>query len=165
MQTSTDTNVVSFRPAEDTEKRTIMDLLDRWVRQRPGLEARAYIRDWQDANGRAAYRDDARTITRQLRHARAMMRYIELRPSITGADIREGFDLCSGRLTYTPGRGLDYCVGQYWAMEYRAAACNVMASILWDRFRADIGPDATGDSIREMARRELGTSIARRWFR
>ena len=65
MQTSTDTNVMSYRPAEDAEKRTIMDLLDRWVRQRPGLDARAYIRDWQDANGRAAYRDDARTITRQ----------------------------------------------------------------------------------------------------
>lgn len=165
MQTSTNTNVVSFRPAEDAEKRTIMDLLDRWIRQRPGLNPRNYFSDWRDTDGYAAYRDDARTITRHLRHARAMMRYIELRPSITGADIREGFDICSGRLTYTPGRGIDYCVGQYWPTEYRAAACAVMASILWDRFRADIGPDATGDSIRKMARQELGASIALRWFR
>lgn len=163
MQTSTDTNVVSYRPAEDAEKRTIMDLLDRWVRQRPGLDPRNYIRDWEDAAGRSAYRSDSRTITRQLSDARAMLRYIELRPSITSADIVDAIST-TNRLTYTPGRGLDFTPCQYWPMEYRAAACRALSSVIWDYLRRGM-PDPDGDKLRRAAARELGAGIARRWFR
>jgi|688.fasta_scaffold790443_2 hypothetical protein len=148
----------------DELRETILELIHRWIRQKPGLDPRNYIRDWRDAEGRSAYRSDARSITTQLHHARAMLRYIELRPSISGADLAAALTV-GGRLSYTPGRGLDYTTGQYWPMEFRAAACRVMASVLWDRFRADIGEHATGDAIHRAARRELGATIARRWFR
>jgi hypothetical protein len=57
---------------------------------------------------------------------------------------------------------VDYCTGQYFPTEYRRAVCSVLSSALWDYFRTN-GAD-TGDDIRRTARRELGRSIASRWF-
>lgn len=148
----------------DELRETILELIARWICQKPGLDPRNYIRDWRDAEGRAAYRADLRTITRQRHDAFALLRYIELRPSITGADLAAALTV-GGRLSYTPGRGLDYTTGQYWPMEFRAAACRVMASVIWDRLRRDAGEHADGDMIRRAARRELGRAIAERWFR
>jgi hypothetical protein len=150
-------------PARDHLRETILDTLHAWVRQRPGLDPRNYIRDWDDHAGRAAYRSDSRAITTHLRDARAMLRYIELRSTITGAELLAALNM-GGRLTYTPGRGLDYTTGQYWSMEYRAAACRVLSSVIWDYLREGMA-DPDGDKLRLAARRELGPSIARRWFR
>lgn len=156
---STTTTAASYPPA-DPLRDNIIEALYSWIRQRPGLDPRSYISDWRDTAGRAAYRSDSRSITTQLHHARAMLRYIELRPSITGAMLQAALDQ-SSRLSYSADEGLDYVTCQYWSMEYRAAACRVMASAIWDWLRTD---DSTGESIREAARRELGATIARRWF-
>lgn len=156
---STTTTAASYPPA-DPLRDNIIEALYSWIRQRPGLDPRSYIRDWDDAAGRAAYHSDSRSITTQLRHARAMLRYIELRPSITGEMLQAAIDQ-SSRLSYSADEGLDYTTCQYWSMEYRAAACRVMASAIWDWLRR---PDSTGESIRAAARRELGATIARRWF-
>jgi hypothetical protein len=56
---------------------------------------------------------------------------------------------------------VDYCTGQYFPTEYRAAACAVLATILWDY----ISPECkTGNDIRKWARAEFGRGIASRWF-
>ena len=159
MLTTQSTTAASYPPA-DTLRENILDALHTWIRQRPGLDPRSYIRDWDDNAGRAAYRSDSRSITTQLHHARIMLRYIELRPSITGAMLQAAIDQ-SSRLSYSADQGLDYTTCQYWTMEYRAAACRVMASAIWDWLRTD---ESTGESIRAAARRELGSTIARRWF-
>lgn len=156
------TTITGQLPPRDTLRDNILDALAAWIRQRPGLDPRDYVSDWRDADGRSAYRSDARVITAHLHHARAMLRYIELRPSITGARLQAALDQ-SSRITYTPERGLDYTTGQYWPMEYRAAACRVMASAIWDWLRAGMA-DPSGDDIRRAARHELGATIARRWF-
>ena len=156
---STITTAASYPPV-DTLRNNILWALHEWILQRPGLDPRNYISDWRDAAGRAAYRSDSRSITTQLHHARAMLRYIELRPSITGAMLQAAIDQ-SSRLSYSADEGLDYTTCQYWPMEYRAAACRVMASAIWDWLRTD---ESTGESIRAAARRELGATIARRWF-
>jgi len=145
MQTNTITSAAGYSPAVDTLKLAIVDALDLWIRQRPGLEPGNYIRDWRDVDGRRAYRAESRSITRDLHHARAMLRYVELRPS------------------NTPGHGLDYTVGQYWPTEYRRAACGVLSSAIWDYLREGMS-EPTGDAIRAAARRELGATIAGRWF-
>ena len=124
LTTQSTTTAASYPPA-DPLRDNIIELIARWIRQKPGLDPRNYIRDWRDAAGRAAYRSDSRSITTQLHHARAMLRYIELRQSITGADLAAALTV-GGRLSYTPERGLDYTTGQYWPMEFRAAACRVM---------------------------------------
>lgn len=50
--------------------------------------------------------------------------------------------------------------------EYRAAACAVLASALWDYYRANIPPETEkkGDKLRAKFRRMFGDSIASRWF-
>jgi hypothetical protein len=147
------------QPSADSLRDNILAALWGWIAQRPGLEPRIYIRSWDDHDGRAAYRADSRKITQQFKDAAAMLRYIELRPSITGADIHAAL---YNRLTYTPGRGLDYTTCQYWPVEYRAAACRALATVIWDYLRDDA---SDADAIRSAARRELGRSIAGRWFR
>ena len=153
-------------------KTALIDALYNWINKRPGLDPRDYIRGWDDKDGRAAYFAEARSITKDLRHARALLRYVEMRDSITPEMILEASrNAFSGRLTINPlndgeGFSLDYCVGQYWPTEYRRAVCGVLSSVIWDYLRESIPPETEhkGDAIRKAARRELGLPLASRWF-
>lgn len=145
--------------SRDSLRQSILATLQSFINMRPNLEPRNYISSWDDHGGRAAYCADSRKITQHFKDACAMLRYVESRPSITGQDLQNV--LCN-RLTYTPGRGLDYTTCQYWPIEYRAAACRALASAIWNDLRDDA---SDGDSIRKAARRALGRSIAGRWFR
>jgi ribonuclease I len=165
-----------------SERDAILNLLDVWVRQRPGLDARNYIRDSRDADGRRAYFAECRKIARQLRDARVLLAAVR-RSGISADRLREAFRAYSGRLTYTPGRGLDYTVGGYWPTEYRAAACAVLSSALWEHVRENSMPlgelvhnsetgetfyrhqgKRAGDWLRDYFRREFGRTLAARWF-
>lgn len=142
-------------------KETIIAALYAHVGQRPGLEYGNY-------GDPVTYRAEMRAITKQRHDAEAMIRYCHLRDSITADDLRHAM-AGGGRLTWKEngegGGSLEYCTGQYWCTEYRAAVSRVLSGVLWDRFRADReGKETTGDDIRRAARRELGASIARRWF-
>jgi hypothetical protein len=88
---------------------------------------------------------------------------------------------CCGKRMRQCGK-LEYCTGQYWPTEYRRAVCAVAVSALWDHFRANMPKGVlmhnsetgetleryeglrAGDWIRREAKRELGATIARRWF-
>ena len=145
-------------------REALLETLAQWINQRPGLDPRNYISDYRDADGRAAYRSEARSITRQLHDARALLRYIELHPTI---DAQRILDAARGRLTIKPaGQSfeIDYCTGQYWPTEYRSAAARVMASAIWDYFRKDCVRSEGADSIRALAKKEFPAPIARRWF-
>jgi hypothetical protein len=145
---------------------TLLDTLHHFINQRPGLDPRNYISGHRDADGRAAYRADARGITRDLHDARALIRYIELHPTI---DAQRIIDAARGRrLTIKPAGEsfkIDYLTGQYWPTEYRAAVARVLSDAIWEYFRTDCLRDQTGaDAIRTLARKELTAPIARRWF-
>ena len=155
-------------------KTALLEALYKFIAKRPGLDPREYCSGPRDIEGFAAYRSDSRAITRDRRDAEAMLRYIELRDSITAEDIiRASKHAFSGRLTITPkGEGfeLDYCIGQYWPMEYRKATAAVLASAIRARLRDDAGLDQAqpfqleAKRLQEAARRELGAPIARRFF-
>jgi hypothetical protein len=86
---------------------------------------------------------------------------------MTDAEILDAADN-GGRLTMaTDGDKvtINYVVGQYWPTEYRRAVCSLMATVIWAWLRSNLGDGCTGDDIRKAARREMGASIARRWFR
>lgn len=140
------------------DRSQIIQALDAFVNSRPGFDPANY------AGAPAAYRADARRALRQLHDARAMLRAIHWRESITADDIvrakhhRVDF-VAAGNVAR-----VDYTTGQYYPTEYRAAACSTLASTLWDYFRTHCGAK-TADDIRRMARMELGRSIANRWFR
>lgn len=140
-------------------KQTIIDALNRWIAQRPGLEFSNY-------GNVSSYRAEMRSIGRDLQHARAMVNYVAWHDSITAEMIMSAADN-GGRLTLTVNGDkvrIDYVTGQYWPTEYRRAVCQLMSSVIWYWLRENC-EYKTGDDIRKAARRELGQSIANRWFK
>jgi len=151
-------------------KQTIIDALNRWVSQRPGL-------DYGNYGDPVAYRAEVRSIGKDLQHARALINYVACHDSITAEMILKAADN-GGRLSIVVNGdtvAIDYCTGQYWCTEYRPAVCRLLSSVIWYWMRENAPVDAgpiishsnlqdVGGYIRKTARRELGTSIARRWF-
>ena len=143
------------------ERAAILAALGAWIAQRPGLDPGNY--------DRAGYQSDSRRITQQKADALEMLRAVERRPDIGAAALREAFRAFSGRLSWN-GAQLDYCTGQYWPTEYRAAACAVLRSALWDYWREDILslPEDPKLTVRERilrnARLCLSGGVYRRWF-
>lgn len=151
------------------DRNAILQALGAFARQRPGLDPRNYISHGMDREGRSAYRSECRSITRDLHDVNALLAAVSWRESITAQDLREAAERAySGRLSIvdTPkGIGLDYCTGQYWPTEYRKAVCAVLSHALWYYWRKDVGGvEHKADHIRKIARRELGSGIASRWF-
>lgn len=139
-------------------KQTIIDALNRWIAQRPGLEFGNY-------GDVSSYRAEMRSIGRDLQHARAMVNYVAWHDSITAEMILHAAG--SGRLTLTADGDkvtINYVTGQYWPTEYRRAVCALMSSVIWAWLRENC-EYKTGDDIRKAARRELGAGVARRWFK
>lgn len=147
-------------------KTEILAAMRGFIEARPGFDPANYISRGPsfDRAGARALRADQRRATRQLNDARALLTYIDNRDSITADMLLT--NLRGGRLTWDRTRGqLDYCTGQYYPVEYRAAAARVLAGTIWDWIREEcLPPTADGDDIRAAARRELGRAIAARYF-
>ena len=170
-------------------KTKLIEALHAWINKRPGLDPRDYIRSWDDKDGRSAYFSEARSITKDLHRARQLLRYVEMRDSITAEKILKASTWAAGgRLEIKPlndgdGFSIDYCVGQYWPTEYRRAVCLVLASAVWDYLRENMPPAngkkrivigsqelpdeidtingmTPGDYLRKTARRELGRQLS-----
>jgi hypothetical protein len=131
----------------------ILEALARFVAQRSGIDGRNY------GGSREAFLGDYRRILRDGREARALLRVVELSTCLPDSILADV--LKSGRLTWD-GKRLDYCAGQYFPTEYRAAACRALASVLWN-YWGD-GGRYTADQIRAAAKSNLGRGITRRWF-
>lgn len=145
------------------EQINAINLCRAFIAKRPSLDARDYIRDWRDVDGRAAYRRDARTINQHLKDARAMLNYC----AANGVDITTALRVSGERLFINADGALEYHVGQYWPTEYRAAVARAAANSIFHHWNAETG---TGDlnfraNIHAKARREFGRGIASRWFR
>ena len=145
-------------------KSQILTALEGFIRQRPGLEFGNY-------GDRKAYFSEMRRITRQRHDAERLIRAVAL--SSMPAEVLAGeFHAYSGRLTLTEKDGnvaLDYCAGQYFPTEYRAAVCAVCAAALWNWYRDDYVKaakpgESPGDAIRRQFRSEYGARFAARWF-
>lgn len=98
------------------ERARILAALERWIKQRPGLDPRNYISGggsaerWREEV--ANYRREVREIGRDLRDARELLRAVELRPSIDAAALREAFRAYSGRLSWhAKGEACAVCRG------------------------------------------------------
>jgi len=163
------------------KKQQIICALYTFIGQRPGLE----FGNYGDVPN---YRAEVRAIGRDLTQARQLLRYVELRASITADDIIEAsLRAYSGRLTITASDdgkvSIDYCTGQYWPTEYRKAACAVLSQAIWAWTSAHAMPAPTlhhnsetgetvqrfkglraGDYLRASFKREFGRGMASRWF-
>lgn len=139
-------------------KTQIIQALQTWINQRPGLEYGNY----GDAS---SYRAEIRAIGVDLTHARAMLNYVAWHDSIAAEMILREAE--SGRLSIKVDSdkvSIDYCTGQYWPTEYRRAVCRLLSSVIWYWLRDNMLGDVTGEAIRRQAALALGRSIAKRWF-
>ena len=147
-------------------KTEIIYALRTFAQKRPQLE-------WVNYGDLSSYRRESRAITKDLNHARKLLRKVEL-SSITAQDlITASNEAFSGRLTiihansYSDEFRIEYCIGQYFATEYRKAVCAVLARALWNHWREDRKDGdimTTGQQLRAIARSELGASLARIYF-
>jgi len=142
-------------------KDQILDALSRHISQRSGIDARNYFDSWSDTEGRKAFNAEYREILREGRDARTLLYFVRRSVTITAERILQATKHAySGRLTYNAEKDrFDYCTGQYFPTEYRAAACAVLASVLWTWCER-----STGDDKRTYFRREFGRGIQSRWF-
>jgi len=163
------------------KKQAIIGALYTFIGQRPGLE----FGNYGDVPN---YRAEVRAIGRDLTQARQLLRYVDLRASITADDIIKASESAySGRLTITASDDgkvlIDYCTGQYFPTEYRKAACAVLSQAIWAWTSAHAMPAPTlhhnsetgetvqrfkglrvGDYLRASFKREFGRGMASRWF-
>jgi len=149
-------------------KQEVISDLRAFVAQRSGIEVSNYCSPGRaDPEGWRALQADRRLIGQQGRDARALLAYVEasgidaeaLARPLTG----------SGRLSYEGG-ALSYTSGQYFATEYRAAACSALASVAWGfwaewhKGRFDSPGLDIPKHLRENARLTFGRGLAKRWF-
>ena len=144
-------------------KTQIVEAMRAFISQRSGIE-------WGNYGGsREAFMGDYRPILKRGKQARELLRAVELRESITAENIIAGTRAYSGRLQFVErdgGIGVEYTTGQYFPTEYRAAACAVLACVLWEFWYEDNkeGKPTPRQAIQKIARREFGPAMARDWF-
>jgi len=142
-------------------KANILESLTQFVNQRPGLEFDLY-------GDRSLYQRDYRQHCQKPKQDfEELARAVEWRDSITAGDMREAFRRAfGGRLDLREDDGsLEYTPGQHGATEYRHAACDVLARVLWDYWGSDTPEGKTPrEHITRNARREFGRGIAARYF-
>lgn len=146
-------------------KALLLEVIEKFIAQRSGIDRRNYQRDWRDTAGAAAFNADYREILRDGRDARQLLQFIAGRDGIPAENIF-GASSRNGRLEWVfrgDKIGLDYCTGQYFPTEYRAAACSMLAAIVW-RYLCDGIEDNAADHARKAARRLFGRGLASRWF-
>jgi len=141
-------------------KQDILDALRAFVNQRPGLEPANY------AGHADLYRRDYREGCLQPLHDfRKLLGAVRWRDSLSADDLREAFRRAfGGRLRLRDDGSIRYTPGQYGAVEYRRAACAVLAEAMWTYWLEDAPEVNTRHYMTRTARRELGRAIANRWF-
>lgn len=159
----------------DARKQAICDALRAFINQRPGFDPRNYA-------DQASYRSESRAATRDLRIARQLLRQVQLRGDITADAILKAarFGRLAIRDLLNPVE-VDYCTGQHFPTEFRAAAARLLASVLWEHMRDRCMPKPchtsgdgldlyglkglnAGDWLRAYFHREFGSGIANRFF-
>lgn len=150
----------TFTTGMKPEFPAIVSLVD-YAAQNPGLEYGNYCSGWNDKNGRKAYFSEARTITKEWTKLCELVLEAN-NVGVTDQDVIEASGRAfGGRMTWTKatdtqGAGWQYCAGQYWPTEYRAAACAVFEKAIHGRRAANFKPmperEYTLAEMREIAK-------------
>lgn len=163
----------------ESRKQAICEALRTWINQRPGFDPNNYDRAGYLSDSRMVQRQlhDARELLRAVElssiTADALIaafpqafsgrltigdpttRTAELRAKLarTGDEhVRRILRASINSEAAAPVR-IEYCAGQYWCTEYRAAACAVLASALWTYTREECMPPVSGYIVREWGNR------------
>lgn len=145
-------------------KESLVAAIGKFIRQRSGIDWRNY---GSDKFG-GAYKGDKWTIARHGKHARIMLAAVASDDAITVEQMIDGLTSCR-RLSILQDGSIDYCTGQYFPTEYRAAACRYLAELLWVRHALTFHEmtrkgERASDAVRREFRRMFGRAIGNRWF-
>lgn len=132
-------------------KEALLEALDAFISQRPGFDPRNY-------SVRASYMGDVRRATRDLAHARALLRWA--RASSVPYEAL-ALPMVRGNRLHWDGTRLDYCTGQYWPVEYRATVVRALCSAVWAYARDYCHADSR-EKILRYASQVLPRAVARR---
>jgi hypothetical protein len=132
-------------------KESLLSALETFVCQRPGFEFGNY-------GDRASYMSDVRRATRDLHHARALIRWARL--SSVPYDVLAGVMTERDRLSWNGAR-VEYCTGQYWPVEYRAAVIDAMRGAMREFAFAHCRAN-DGEDVRKYMRDSLPGPVFRR---
>lgn len=136
------------------------DLLCKFVDQRPGIEPVNYG-SWKD------YRRESAEVTRDRRDFYELFIFALRKLGAPALDvaIEKNLKNTSGRLIMNEAGKLEYHTGQYFATEYRPAACRVLVEILWNHTRESRPDLTTGHDLRAYFRREFSRRVASGYYR
>ena len=136
------------------------DLLCKFVDQRPGMEPMNY-------GSCKDYRRDSAEVTRDRRDFYELFIFAlrKLGAPALDAAIEKNLRNTSGRLSMDESGKLDYCTGQYFATEYRPAACRVLVEVLWNYTRESRPDLTTGHDLRAYFRREFSRRVSSGYYR
>ncbi|HEY4356011.1 MAG TPA: hypothetical protein VGN16_09710 [Acidobacteriaceae bacterium] len=96
------------------ERAQIIQALRTWINQRPGL-------DYGNYGDPVSYRAEMRSITKHLHHARALLRYVEMRESITADMLKAAFKgAFSERLQWQEEYRCEECDAIFWSDNNRS---------------------------------------------
>lgn len=110
---------------QDSEVMTVLDKLGKFINEQPNLDPANY--GIGSREGLAAMRGDARQISKQGTRARRALKEARSYQPNAEALLSAFKSAFSGRLSYDEPPGeLNYCTGQYYPTEYRAAAATVL---------------------------------------
>lgn len=131
---------------------TYLSALDALVATRPMLDPANY-------GDLASYRHDQRRNARDAADYRLLRLYVKPTNEEL-ADAARG-----SRITFDDNYSaiVDYCAGQYYPVEYRAACVRLLARVWWTRTVAQ-NPQWPVHEIRNHARVLFGRGVNRRWF-
>ncbi len=149
---------------QTTAQTNTVELLNKFVNQRPGLEFANY-------GDSKSYRSESAEITRDKGDYYELLR-VALRRYDSYRNLAEVvnryFGNNAGRLQLKDN-SLEYCTGQYFPTEYRPAACRVLVSVIWDSYRDEKNEAGEpiykdGHELRKAIRRNFGRRINNNYF-
>ena len=136
------------------------DLLCKFVDQRPGMDPMNYG-SWKD------YRRESAEVTRDRNDFYQLFTFALRKLGAPALDvaIEKNLKNTSGRLFMDESGKLGYHTGQYFATEYRPAACRVLVEILWNHTRESRPELTTGHDLRAYFRLEFSRRVSSGYYR
>ena len=138
--------------------------LKKFIGMRSGISFSDYVTNPADIVGRANYRKDKRTIAKHGEDARKMLALVES-AGITCEELQTAAHDVGGRLELRETgyhHEVIFTPCQYWAVEYRAAVCRLLARALFAH--ADMMDGEYPDWRKEL-KSAIGRGTFGRWFK
>lgn len=143
-------------------KITTTEKLVKFVNQRPGL-------DFANYGDMTSYRAESREITADKHDFFELLSLAQRRVDNFEEKLTNYLKKNSGRLCLLENGSLEYTAGQYFCVEYRPAANNVLKSLIWESYKNETNPKgypiyADGNSIRKAIKYNLSSRVGKNYF-